>query len=446
MIGAILSTGCAGLLGIDEGTLADGGGDATTDASTGDGAAEGAVDGGSDVAIVEGGCGDFTFASGNGACQTCLETSCCADLTACAGVASCVTFAGCLFACADGDEACVGACENRAQNSAPRDQLLACRASQCASACETKCGGRPTFPSATCQSCAEVSCCDTQTACFDDADCVEILSCSCAQGDVGCLSACESRHSAGTTHYAAYASCLQSSCASQCPGASQWTCVGAHAPPIAPIPGKPIDVSLALTSLLNPGTPFDATAAACSAVDITCATPLASASTDAMGLLSFTLTPSGAGFGGYFQLSGTSVHPSLLYAVDPPIVDDGAVIAAFAFTDEDFTALGSQTSTTIDPTRGAVLASIVGCDGAPGNAVSFSVSNADASSKSFYVAKGTATTAQSMTDPLGVGGVLNVPASGGVVVTATIGKGATTVAQQQVMVRAGMLTIVKLSP
>jgi hypothetical protein len=450
---ALLTPGCAGILGIDLGTLADSGGDATTDATdAGDAGADvtvddgdASVDAGPDLGSPEGGCSEFTFAAGNGACETCLQASCCGELSTCSQVATCVDFATCMFACSDGDETCVAACENRPQNPQPVDALLSCRTSHCASACGTKCGGRPTYPSTTCQTCLESSCCDAQTACFQNADCVGILSCGCAQGDVGCLSGCETNHAAGTSLYSAYATCEQTNCSMQCVSANQWSCATPPPMPIAPIAGQSIGVTLGFTRLLDPGGTFSATVAACSPVDISCTTPIATTTTDATGHASLTLPPGGSGFQGYFQLGGAALVPSLVYLVDPPLVDNGASLTAFVFTTEDQTALASQTSTTIDPTRGVVLVSIVGCDGSPGIGVSFSVSNADASSKNFYLVKGTATTTVGGTDPLGTGGVLNVPASGGVMVTAKV-MGTVIVAQQQVMVRAGTMTIVRLSP
>jgi hypothetical protein len=284
---------------------------------------------------------------------------------------------------------------------------------------------------------------------MQDADCVGILSCGCQNADVGCLSGCESHYSSGgKSHYDAYATCLRTSCMAQCPPGADWRCLasGTGFPPIGSINGVPLDVSFGFPRLLSPGSSATATIAACGPTDINCATPSTSGTTDATGHVTLTLPTAGAGFVGYFQLSDPSLTPTLLYISNPPIVDDGATEAPFVFTTQDFTALASQTSVTIDAARGAVFVMASDCAGATAQGVSFTVSNADTSSKTFYVLKGTATTSATSTDPLGVGGVLNVPVSGGVTVRATVMATGATVGSAQVMVRAGTVTVVKLGP
>lgn len=161
--------------------------------------------------------------TGDAACDTCLDASCCAPNAACVADADCTALIACGNACTD--DACFGACFSAHPSGARLlDSLSSCVETSCSSAC----GGGSSGPSpsacgfasgdATCDTCLDTSCCGDANACLGDPDCIALLECAdtCTTG--GCISACEAAHPSGSTKINALSTCASTSCGAACGG------------------------------------------------------------------------------------------------------------------------------------------------------------------------------------------------------------------------------------
>ncbi len=68
----------------------------------------------------------------------------------------------------------------------------------------------------TCDTCISASCCNEDTACGDDQDCLAFISCESACSDQDCVTACQTTYPGGSNELDTLDSCLESLCAVPC--------------------------------------------------------------------------------------------------------------------------------------------------------------------------------------------------------------------------------------
>jgi hypothetical protein len=127
-------------------------------------------------------CGSLAY---SGACQTCLQTSCCSQAQACSGDAGCSAFSQCLTACSAGDQGCYLGCVKGNQCGVNLYlQLSTCLGASCAAECPTTVGSAP--DASACQP-VEYGPCNqnAQCGCTKGQNCVV----SDVAGDTSCVTA-----------------------------------------------------------------------------------------------------------------------------------------------------------------------------------------------------------------------------------------------------------------
>lgn len=166
------------------------------------------------------GCG---LATGDAACDTCLDASCCAQNAACVTNADCTALVACGDACRD--DACIAACLSAHPTGAKLlEGLSTCVETSCTAACGGPSapppGGACGFASgdASCDSCLDTSCCGDANACLSDGDCVSLLDCVDGCADSACMTACEAAHPSGMKKIDALSTCATTTCGAACGG------------------------------------------------------------------------------------------------------------------------------------------------------------------------------------------------------------------------------------
>ncbi len=192
--------------------------------------------------------GTCGFTSGDATCDACITGSCCTEDAACNGDAECNALVACFDACTD--DACFSTCQTtHAAGMTKLGTFLSCLDTSC----RTDCGGPPpedprggggggvcggvTSGDAACDACLGTTCCGDVTACIDDADCRDFMSCLEGCGDTKCENACQATHPAGAAELGALSTCVSDNCAA-CGGGS------APPPPPPPPPGTPASCGL----------------------------------------------------------------------------------------------------------------------------------------------------------------------------------------------------------
>ncbi len=171
------------------------------------------------------------YTTQNQACSDCSRSQCCSSMNAFFGDASYQNFATCLNGCGGGTS-CVQSCKTQYPAIGSKfDAYYGCTQLSCSSACGSGGGGGggtctptqnlpSTFPAA-CNSCARASCCSsmntfyTSTQVLDYLDCLDLLGCD--GTDPTCDLVCVRAYPTGAAQADAFVSCIQTSCAAQCP-------------------------------------------------------------------------------------------------------------------------------------------------------------------------------------------------------------------------------------
>jgi hypothetical protein len=187
-------------------------------------------------------------------------------------------------------------------------------------------------------------------------------------------------------------------------------------PPVTALPGNLemdlvlSDVSTASTSDSSAGTPLvGATATACSKLDLACAHPVATATTDAQGS-AILMVP--GGFDGYYQTQAMGFPPAVLTRppllrnelVSNPMANDSTLMAA--------PFLVSQTdggSVTQEPGNAIAIVSIFDCASAAVEGAKLTIGDPGPSEQVFYFQDSLPTSAAMSTDSTGSVIIFNVP-------------------------------------
>lgn len=191
------------------------------------------------------------------------------------------------------------------------------------------------------------------------------------------------------------------------------------------------------------GTPLGlAPAKVCSRVDPTCASPVASITSDEKGVFTAKVF---VGFEGFLEIKGTGVADSL-FMLDPPIRGDGRRPAAPMPTTSAAEFYSQQiTGASLDLTTGYILARSADCDFTPLRGVTATLASTTAKTKLFFVYNNTPRADVEQTNEEGAFGFFNVPVGTALI---TVNEKATgkKVGQTSVVVRAGFLTILLIGP
>jgi len=146
---------------------------------------------------------------------------------------------------------------------------------------------------------------------------------------------------------------------------------------------------------------------ACAKLDLTCASPVAEANTDAQGELHITVP---ANFAGYLQQTERMEYAPSMYFLPAVFPDDGVLqpfplLTAGAIIDALATSLGAR----LEDDRGHMMLIAEDCTGDALAGVSFQTPQADDKSVQFYVRNLLPSTSEKQTAEIGNGGFLNFP-------------------------------------
>jgi hypothetical protein len=215
-----------------------------------------------------------------------------------------------------------------------------------------------------------------------------------------------------------------------------WACLDAPIVWPRPPPARTLTFSVTFVNFSAQAPYVGSTVKACDKMDLTCASPLDSAITDATGTVTVTVPAGLSGFDGYLDVTGglaganAAVFPALWYPV-PFVVADGWRGTATLLEADEFELLAMAVSTTADASRGAIAVNAVDCAFRPAAGVSFVVDAADSSTTGYYLWGGVPVPTATATDGSGIASFLNVPTT-----ASPMGDDATVAIPRQVVVRA----------
>jgi hypothetical protein len=340
------------------------------------------------------------------------------------------------------------ACRSRCRREYPSgfdDALaaaLACQATSCSFECDFGCGGYIAAYDA-CSSCVTDydNCCKPSTECMSSTACVSLVHCLHGCGsDLVCQDDCRLAHPEGEKLAADLGQCAEDHCAALC---GAWSCLG-HLTSAEPLPGV-LDLFV-LTLYDQKNVPLSGLQVrACNRSDYFCAQPVIDdrPPSNADGTVTFLhLLPSG--FDGYFEVTGPSIEPTLLF-LPTPVMGIKTGFLAQLFAPSDLTPwAGVLGPAAID--RGTVVFSIRDCTGGPAVGASISVDTTDTMVKPFYFKAGSPALFTSVSDASGEAGLWNVPAATELPVRASVAANDALIASHTVFVRAGAVTEAEILP
>jgi hypothetical protein len=414
------------------------------------------------VGIQDSPAGDPTNACGlpygTPACATCASTNCCAESDACNGDPSCQALESCFGPC-NGDPTCWAKCLNdHPATGTAVSALSACLATHCEAACGLTCGAFsgytvPPDAATACQSCLVAKGCTPTRACATSADCEAIVRCNDGCRTIDCQDACERPHGFDPAYswepdagpggpYGAFTSAAIPACSIPCGLSDDWSCVGHVTWP-----------SLKATSTTykfwakdyTTGLPVQgASVSVCGSMDIACAMPFTTGTTNSAGLVALTFQNAqdiggqqNFGLNGYLMITSPSLVPNYYYW-GFPLSEAEMDSYGLLLTPDEIDQILVSVGVTQDPGRGYVSVAVYSC-AAPGGpapaGVKVTLSSADEKTRG-YTTSGAET---DVTDSTGILIFNNVPAgnvtmtappmglqSPSSTVTANVRKGATT--------------------
>ena len=410
----------------------------------------------------------------DGACGSCVQTSCCLQATACAGDPSCAPFASCVAACG-GDPECRSTCTVSAplpSSSGKLEALSACLVQSCETVCGVTCGGFQYLSSpdsaAQCQTCIANSSelCSFGTACGALADCHAWAECSVAcQGRGDCREACAAQHDAGAAAFAGVLRGLLANCDNACAVGGDWQCLGHVAEPY-PSATTSCEMSLQVVDVAGDRSPLSGVEVSLCSEGV-CA-PGTTTGADGIAKVSVPLVSDVPGPKGYLSLHSPVdagepaiaptlffwgfplTQPAVTFAFPPPDAGTPVVYVGFAaLSPLELTGLAGEVEVTLDPQRGQLGVSIADCLGAIATGVQVDSPEADAESGRYYtrgtIGSITLSKLATTTDASGTAVFTNMPA-GSVDIVASLPGQSTPVARASVLVQPGVVTLVYLSP
>ena len=225
-----------------------------------------------------------------------------------------------------------------------------------------------------------------------------------------------------------------------CVANPMWSCL--DQPRTAPPDDGVFDVDLRLIDLLTQSPLSGVTAQLCYRADAECSTPASDeVVSNNKGIASFRVP---AGFDGYALLNGENIAPAL-YFLNPPIASDTETPSIPLASREVVDVLLQREGGMLGADRGIVVVTSQDCQGAPAAGVSYSASNADKDTRTFYAVNNLPSTSLTSTDMSGYGGLINVPA-GIVAIEGTLLETGESLGKVGVLVRSDALTYTRMVP
>jgi hypothetical protein len=217
-----------------------------------------------------------------------------------------------------------------------------------------------------------------------------------------------------------------------------WACLDTAPTPSTELP--PYPVKMHAVDLISRAPVPNVSAQLCRKIDVDCAMPVATATSDSAGSFMFSID---ANFSGYVTLLNDAYVPTLYFF--NPAVDRAQEIPPISLASPFANAglllqLGRQAL----PDRGNVVVQSFDCTGQPAADVRYSTPSGDEMTAPFYTVDGLPTATATATDKGGYGGVINLP-MGSATVVATLTKPMATLATISVLVRSGAITYTQVA-
>jgi hypothetical protein len=389
-------------------------------------------------------CGRFTYLDDG--CAACSAEACCDEERACRESAVCTALNDCIAACGL-DASCIVDCSLEHGNDDAATALTFCQGLSCAPQCSA-CGLSFEGSPSECGACLRNTCCQEQLDCADSPGCIDLIRCVTACDFPGCETAClgnaiEDDESFETTSqlYLDAIRCGVVGCQADCQFGTNWGCVGDFDFPLSGT--NEVNFEATFVDLLG-NRVADLAVDACNALEPDCADPIVSGVTDEDGKLSLTIPASGTGFDGFFAASKPGFVASRYYAAVP--LRTSVQQRLTTATEAQAQSSAALAGTTIDPSRGQLIVTMVDCLGQLGIGVQFDIGDAaDAESAEFYFSAGLPSANHNATTGDGIGGWVNaIP--GAVAVVGKLQEGGATVAGQVVELRPNTVTFLLHAP
>ncbi|MGZ3451520.1 MAG: hypothetical protein ACXVEF_18060 [Polyangiales bacterium] len=371
-----------------------------------------------------------------------MKSACCAVDNVCSADPACASLQACLVTCARDDAACTATCRHQHPDGVGEGSahVTSCLADHCRAACGVTCGGYA-YHDAKCASCGRSSCCGDESACMRDLECAELLACEqhCDPYDGPCLGECERAHPSAREAARAFVACIEDRCPADCTP-TRWRCLVDPTPPAAAPPMLPrLEILFALSAYIDRTALAGVSVRACGIMDRDCASPQSkTAVTDASGVATLTIEQSV--FSGYFELTGATIAPALLF------VDELRSEQYFArpfLTPSDLTVLASSIVPQ-QPDKGALAITAYDCSQQPSAGAHFAI-DPGVGASSVYVDGGLFSATATRTDALGLGGFLDVDPKT-IAIHTTVPALGLELPIRSVFVRAGFVSYVTVSP
>jgi hypothetical protein len=417
---------------------------------------------------------------GTNVCASCVSTSCCAESTACASDPTCAAYEGCLGKC-NGDPKCRSLCtiDNPVGTDANVLALGVCLASNCETACGLECGAIADLISGpdaavACEECLKTNACAKAEACASSEPCYayarannidtfatldtgelyeQLLCASTAASGLafdifGSVEVCGGNPPTIDTDASASstATSFESLCTTPCASGNYWACVDhvTWPPPnaststmhwqVEDYPGGAAPVGGVTVQVCSPDEPT------CSA-----STEVTHGTTDPSGRVSLTVPnmpdPLNLGLNGFVRVSSPNIVTTDQYWGFPLVEAQLVFDLSEVVTPTELQAFWETANVTTDPSLGAVSVVAVDCRFQAASGVNIKLSSTNIQTK------GVSTTFMptSTTDQTGLVLFANVP-TGPLTLTATPNALGRPSSQVNVIVQAGIVTVVQMFP
>jgi hypothetical protein len=350
-----------------------------------------------------------------GACQACLEQSCCPQARECAKDPACAGYESCTTRCG-ADYTCRAHCsaDHLIGNVSNVPAIDTCAVKNCESACGIACGAftspAPPDAAAACQDCVSAHACSATETCGQDLDCEWVGRCVASCTTYDCQTTCiAARGDAASDEFFAAAYAGAATCYSACGVGGYWECVGRVAYPFAKAS------TITLTATFRDSSQHTGVAGlnvkACQNGDTACASPVTTGTTDANGsvVLVFPSIPANHyGFAGYLDVTSPQIVPYLFF-FSFPLSEPQANINLPVLTPASLANLVSLVGGPLDPTRGQVAATASDCFLNPAPDVVFDADGIDAMTEKRYLDGAFLSNTATATDRSGFVFFLNAP-------------------------------------
>jgi hypothetical protein len=235
----------------------------------------------------------------------------------------------------------------------------------------------------------------------------------------------------------ANASCINSLCQED----PAWSCLTKAATPSTQSP--PYKVTVTVRDVVTQAPVTNAQIKLCRKIDVDCASPAGTQTSDNAGGASFMVEMSG--FNGYLLVQAEGALDTL-YFFNPGIDHDQAIppisVATPAENGGLLFALGRQ----LLPGRGSVVIASQDCTGVPAAGVSYMTMDGDEMTSQFYIAGNAPSGTAMATDALGgYGGIINLK-PGYVTIAATLANPRTDLGSINVLIRDSAITYSRIVP